>query len=66
MVNITDVKTLLKYNASGEVTAGALKDDSDEERVVNSFANLLIILFRQNSWLLDYLQKKLIDNDQNT
>ena len=56
---------LIAY-ASGEVTAGALKDDSDEERVVNSFANLLIILFSQNSWLLNYLQQKLIDNDQNT
>lgn len=62
---IHELMHLIAY-ASGEVTAGALKDDSDEERVVNSFANLLIILFRQNSWLLDYLQKKLIDNDQNT
>ncbi len=50
--------------ASGEVTAGALKDDNDEERLVTNFANLLQILFRQNPWFLGYLQAKLADSDQ--
>jgi|TARA_R110000803_G_scaffold29952_1_gene67921 hypothetical protein len=47
--------------ASAETTAGALKDDTDEERLVTNFANLLITLFRQNSWLLQYLQEQLSD-----
>ena len=55
---------LIAY-ASGEVTAGCLKDDTDEERLVNNFANLLITLFRQNVWLLEYLQQRLSDNDHN-
>jgi Zn-dependent peptidase ImmA (M78 family) len=55
---------LIAY-ASGEVTAGCLKDDTDEERLVNNFANLLITLFRQNAWLLEYLQQRLSDNDHN-
>ena len=59
---IHELMHLIAY-ASGEVTAGALTDETVEERVVNSFANLLILMFRQNPWLLRYLQDKLIDSD---
>lgn len=59
---IHELLHLISY-ASGEVTAGALKDDNDEERLVTNFANLLQSLFRQNSWFLNYLQEKLTDND---
>ena len=61
---VHEICHVLTY-ASGEVTAGCLKDDTDEERLVNNFANLLITLFRQNAWLLEYLQQRLSDNDHN-
>jgi len=59
---IHELMHLIAY-ASGEVTAGALTDETVEERVVNNFANLLILMFRQNPWLLHYLQDKLIDSE---
>ena len=59
---IHELMHLIAY-ASGEVTAGALTDETVEERIVNSFANLLISMLRQNPWLLHYLQDKLSHND---
>ena len=46
---IHELMHLIAY-ASGEVTAGALTDETVEERIVNSFANLLISMLRQNPW----------------
>ena len=62
---IHEILHLIAY-ASGEVTAGALKEENDEERLVTNFANLLIILLRQNDWVLGYLKKKLTDSDHHT
>ena len=62
---IHEILHFISY-ASNETITGVLKDDNDEERLVNNFSNLLVVLFRQNPWLLDYLQKKLADIDQNT
>jgi len=62
---IHEILHFISY-ASNETITGVLKDDNDEERLVNNFSNLLVVLFRQNPWLLHYLQKKLADIDQNT
>ena len=37
---------------------GALSDSDDEERFVLSLANALTLVFRDNKWLLAYMQNK--------
>ena len=38
---------------------GALSDSDDEDRFVLSLANALTQVFRDNKWLLAYMQNKL-------
>lgn len=47
------------------VDGGVLNNDKKEEVVVSSLANLLSQVFRDNSWLLPYLKRSLL-NDKKT
>lgn len=47
------------------VDGGVLNNDKKEEVVVSSFANLISQVIRDNSWLLPYLKRSLL-NDKKT
>ena len=40
---------------------GRLHGDTNEESVVNNFANYLTQVFRDNKWILPYFSEKLLD-----
>ena len=49
------------YISSLSTDGQPLSSDNDEEVVVNSLSNYLIQVFRDNKWLLLYLNKKVLD-----
>ena len=49
------------YISSLSTDGQPLSSDNDEEVVVNSLSNYLIQVFRDNKWLLSYLNKKVLD-----
>mgnify|MGYP003109693338 CR=1 FL=1 len=45
------------YGSGLNQANGALKEDDNEEIVVNQITNYLMGVFRDNDWFLDYLKK---------
>ena len=73
--NLTDIEeanTLLHeilhaiaYTSGETLEGGRLHGDTNEESVVNNFANYLTQVFRDNKWILPYFSKKLLDKHHN-
>jgi hypothetical protein len=51
------------YNSSLNAEGGALVDGKDEEQVVNSMTNQLMMVFKDNPWFLDFLKENIEDKD---
>ena len=68
LTNIEEANTLLHeilhaiaYTSGETLEGGRLNGDTNEESVVNNFANYLTQVFRDNKWILPYFSEKLLD-----
>jgi hypothetical protein len=52
------------YNSSLNSDGGALVDGKDEEQVVNSMCNQLMMVFRDNTWLLDFIKDRINQSEK--
>jgi len=58
-----EIMHAIVYNSSLNSEGGSLSDGKDEEQVVNSMCNQLMMVFRDNPWLLDFLKEQIKQED---
>ena len=61
MVNTTfhEIMHACVYIAGLNQANGPLKEDDNEEIVVNNLSNMIMGVFRDNPWLLDYIKNNI-------
>lgn len=59
-----EVLHAIVYTSSLNSEGGALEQDKDEEQVVNSICNHLMGVFKDNPWLLTWLQEQIKPQNQ--
>ena len=61
-----EIMHAIVYNSSLNSEGGALSDGKDEEQVVNSMCNQLMMVFRDNTWLLDFIKDGIHSEENST
>ena len=59
-----EIMHAIVYNSSLNSDGGALVDGKDEEQVVNSMCNQLMMVFRDNTWLLDFIKDRINQSEK--
>lgn len=61
---IHEVLHAIVYTSSLNAEGGALEDAKDEEQTVNSIANHLMSVIKDNPWFLDFLKEQIKPENQ--